>query len=294
MKKEKKSKLALLPLILSLAALALSGLSFAAVPEDQTHLINDLYEENRQLESRVDALEKQLEQLLTVTNLQSWNLDVEPWADSTGADVTFTAVPSGYQSGVSATFLVEREGQQVAAVPCQWDGGQFTAAVSLDALDGYGYYCQLTSPGGTQLLPLATPDSPNGVEAVYLQSGLGAYCNLVVNGWTESGDGILVKEIYAQAQLPRIGGEDLQITNAELVVWYNSEEFARMPITLNPSEVAGSFEATITDQEIPLPEMEAGECLELHLEVRLSDGRNLKAFGISWYLEGGELTSAVG
>ena len=34
--------------------------------------------------------------------------------------------------------------------------------------------------------------------------------------------------------------------------------------------------------------------LELHLEITLSDGRHLQAFGIGWYLENGKLASSVG
>lgn len=294
MKQKKKSILPLLALILALAALALSALSFASQPEDQTHLIDDLYAENRELKQRVDFLEQKLEQLLTVTNLQSWDLGVQPWADSTGADVTFAAVPTDYQSGVSAMFLVELDGQRIAEVPCQWDGEQFTAAVSLNAADGYCYYCQLTSPTGNQLLTLASPDDPTAWEAVYLHSSINAYCNLVVYGWTDNGGEILLTDAYAQVQLPRIGMDELQITSAALVARYQGEVVDTVPITLTASEVAGSYEKIITDLAISLPEMEAGKYLDLYLEVTLSDGRNLQMFGITWHTENGRLCASVG
>lgn len=294
MKQKKKSILPLLALILALAALAMSVLSFANQPEDQTHLIDDLYAENRQLKERVDALENRLQQLLTVANLQSWELGVQPWADSTGAEVTFAAVPSDYQSGVSATFLVELNGERIEEVPCQWDGKQFSASVSLNAADGYSYYCLLTSTVGSQLLPLATPNDPTSVEAVYLLSSISAYCNLVVYDWSVKDGALIVSDAYAQVQLPLIGTDAIQITQSDIVARLNGEEIDRTAITLSPSEVAGSYEVTVPEIAISLPELSEVDSLELYLEVSLSDGRNLKAFGINWYLEGGELTSAVG
>lgn len=294
MKQKKKSILPLLALILALAALALSALSYASQPEDQTHLIDDLYAENRELEQRVDYLEQKLEQLLTVANLQSWELGVEPWADSTGAEVTFAATPSGYQPGITATFLVELDGERIEEVPCQWDGNQFTAAVSLNAADGYGYYCLLTSPTGTQKLPLATPAEPTSAEAVYLLSSISAYCNLVIHDWTVNDGELMVTDAYAQVQLPLIGTDTIQITRSDIVVRLNGEEIDRTAITLSPSEVMGSHEVTVPEIAISLPELSEMDSLELYLEVSLSDGRNLRAFGINWYLVGDELTSAVG
>lgn len=294
MKLKKNNLLSLLALILALAALALSALSFANQPEDQTHLIDDLYEENRQLYLRVQDLEQRLQQLLTVANLQSWELGVQPWADSTGAEITFTAVPSEDQSGVSATLLVELNGERVGEVPCQWDGKQFSASISLNAADGYCYYCLLSSPGGDQLLPLATPNDPTSEAAVYLQSGLGAYCNLVVYDWSVNDGELIVTDTYAQVQLPQISNEEIRIEVSDIVVRLNGEEFVRTPITMAPSEVAGSYDVTVPSLSIPLPELSEVDSFEMYLEVSLSDGRNMKAFGINWYLENGELSSAVG
>lgn len=296
MKKKKNSLLPLFALVLALAALLISALSLAAVPEDQRHLIDDLYARSKALEDRMEALEEQLDQLMTAVNLQSWTLDVTPWADSTGADVTLTAVPSGYQAGVSATLLVTLEDKQVQSVSCYWDGNAFTATVALDAADGYGYYCLLTAPNGTQRLPLATPDSSDGGSPVYLQSGLSAYCNLVVNDWIENpGTALVLTDGYAQVQLPRIYvGDAVQIASSEVVLRLNGTETIRVPIKLDPSEVDFSFDLTITDLHIPMPELEEQDALELSLEVSLTDGRRLNALGITWQLNNGKLTSAVG
>lgn len=296
MKKKKNNILSMLALICALAALLLSALGLGSIPEDQSHLINDLYAENAQLKSRVDALEEQLNRVTTAVSLESWSLDVSPWADSTGADVTFRAVPAVYQPDFSASLIVMLGGEQVTSEVCGWDGTAFTATAALDAADGYSYYCLLSTSDGSQKLPLTGPETADAGIPVYLASGLSAYCNFVVNDWIEnSGRSLVLTDAYAQAQLPRISNDGaVEIVTAEVVLRMNGQESIRIPIELVPSEVAGSFELTIGDLQIPMPELGDTDVLELSLEIALSDGRRLSAFGISWYLEEGKLASAVG
>lgn len=295
-KKKRKSLISMLALIAALASLVLSSMNLALAPEDQSHLIDDLYSENRALQARVEALESQLEQLVTAANLQSWSVDVAPWPDSTGADVTLSAVPTAYKSGLNATFLVTLANKQVASVPCSWDGTAFTATVSLGAADGYSYYCLLQSPGGTQQLPLLTPDSPDGGIPVYLQSSLSSYCNFVATDWIENpGVSLVLTDAYAQVQLPRISTTgSVAIADAHIVLRLNGTESVRIPIQLTPSEVEGSLELVITDLQIPMPKLKDSDALELSLEVSLTDGRNLRAVGVTWQLNNGKLSSAVG
>lgn len=295
MKKKQKPVLSVLAVIVSVAALVVSCFTLSQLPEDQTHLIDDLYRENRSLQIQIEELNAQLNRFITVTTLQEWELDVSPWADSTGADVTFTAVPSEFHSGVSAELLVLLEGKQVSSTPCLWDGSSFTATVALNAADGYSYYCLLTSPGGTQQLTLTTPDSPDAGIPVYLHSGMQSYCNLVITDWAQEEDSLVLSSAYAQVQLPQISAAGtVQIDSTELVLRLNGESSTRVPVSLNPSEVANSFDATLSKLSLPMPELEQADSLELYLEVVLSDGRHMQAFGISWYLENGRLQSVVG
>lgn len=295
--KEKKNNLVMtLALVCALGALALSALCFASIPEDQSHLIDDLYAENARLQGRVEELEGKLDQLMTAASLRSWTLDVAPWPDSTGADVTLSAVPSAYQPDFRAELIVVLDGNQVARQECQWDGSAFVTTVSLDAADGYSYYCDLTTPAGSQRLMLTGPDSSDAGTAVYLGSSLSAYCNLVVNNWSEnSGESLTLTDAYAQVQLPRISANGaVEIVTAELVLRLNGADCNRIPIQLTPSEVEGSLELTITDLKLPMPELQEGDALELFLEVTLTDGRHMNAFGISWRMEQGKIASAVG
>lgn len=296
MKKNPANYLTVAALVLSLGAGALSIAALNNRPEDQTHLIDDLYQQNQQLRTELEDMTARLERLETVVSLQKWTLDTTAWADSTGADVTLTATPSGYQEGVTATFLVKLDGKEVSSIPCQWNGTDFTATASLDAADGYSYYCILVSPGGTRHLSLSSPENPVPEIPVFLLSSLSSYCNLTISDWEENGGNLLVlTNACAQVQLPLVvSGGSVRIVSANLVLRLNGANSTLVPIQLNPSEVAGSFDLTITNGNIPMPALEEGDILELYLEVRLSDGRNLQAFGISWQLNDGELTSAVG
>ena len=295
MKKKKTKILSVLALILALAALGFSTLALATRPEDQSHLIDDLYQQNRELREQITQLEARLDQLMTVTSLKDWNLEATPWADSTGADVTFAAVPTEYQPGMGATLLVMLEGRQAASVPCVWDGNVFSATVSLSAADGYSYFCLLSGPAGVQQLSLMGPESEDAGYPVYLQSALSSYCNLLINDWNDQkGTSLILTAAYAQVQLPQIQAEELTITTQELVLRLNGQIAAKVPIVLSPSEVAGSYEMVIRDLHLPMPELENDDKLELYLEVTLSDGRHLNAFGIGWYLENGKLLASVG
>ena len=296
MKKNLSGNLTIIALVLSLLAAVLSLTALGSRPEDQTYLIEDLYLQNQQLRSQLEEVTARMEKLETVVSLQKWTLDTVAWADSTGADVTLTATPSDYQEGITATFLVKLDGQEVASVPCLWDGTNFTATAPLSAADGYSYYCVLVSPGGTRHLPLTNPENPAPEIPVFLLSSLSSYCNLTVNDWEENGGNLLVLTgACAQVQLPLVSsGANIRIVTANLVLRLNGADSTLVPIQLNSSEVAGSFDLTITNGRLPMPELEEGDVLELHLEVHLSDGRNLQAFGISWQLVDGELISAVG
>ena len=296
MKNNPAKYLTIAALVLSLAAGALSLAALGSRPEDQSHLIDDLYQQNQQLRSQLESMTARLERLETVVSLQSWELKTAAWADSTGADVTLTATPSDYQEGVSAIFQVKLEGREVASIPCQWNGTDFTATASLNAADGYSYYCILESPGGTRHLGLTSPENPAPEIPVFLQSSLSSYCNLIVNDWEEAeGSQLLLTGACAQVQLPLIApGGSVRIVTANLVLRLNGADSTLVPIQLNPSEVAGSFDLTITGGKLPMPELQEGDLLELSLVVHLSDGRNLQAFGISWQRSDGELISAVG
>lgn len=294
----KKNILSILALLLAAVSLVFSLMTYRSAGNEKTYYADRLFaltRENEELEGKLDALTAQVERLQTVVSLEEWTLEVEPWADNSGADVTLRAVPTGYTEGVIATFLVTHNGTEAVSIPCVWDGTAFTATAGLTAQDGYGYYCRLGSPGGSQLLSLTTPESPDQDIPVYLASSLGAYCNLMVSDWFVQEEKMVLTEVFAQVQVPRISASgQVELDKAELVLSLNGADLIRKPIELDPSEVEGSFDATLAEVELNMPELEETDTLDLNLVVTLSDGTRLTAYGASWYLEDGALSSVVG
>ena len=293
MKKKTIKRIAVAALLLALAGIGLGAFALLTQPEDHTQRIEELYQENIRLQEQVAQLQNQLDQFLTLSSLSEWELTAAAWADSTGADVTFTAVPTEYQPGMGATLLVMLGDRQAASVPCVWDGTVFRGTANLNAADGYSYFCLLSGPNGVQQLSLMGPESENAGIPVYLHSALSSYCNLLVSDWVEqNGSSLILNGAYAQVQLPQI--QELTIASQELVLRLNGQISVKVPIMLMPSEVAGSYELIINDLHLPMPELDSTDNLELYLEITLSDGRHLQAFGIGWYLENGKLSASVG
>jgi hypothetical protein len=286
--------------IMRIALPALAGILLVCAvlmirPWKQSRRVEELYQENQALKEQMASLESQLEKLMTLSSLKKWELTASAWTDSTGADVTLIAEPAEYQPGMGATLLVMLGERQTASVPCIWDGSAFRGTANLDAVDGYSYFCLLSGPAGVQQLSLMGPDSVKPEVPVYLQSALSSFCNLVVHNWEEDSDiSVTLTEAYAQVQLPLIQSRELTIATQELVLRLNGQISAKVPVEMLPSEVEGSFEVSIRDLQLPMPELTDGDNLELFLEITLSDGRHLQAFGISWYLENGKLASSVG
>ena len=290
----KSNFLTTLALILAAVSLAVSGLTLALLPEDQTHLINDLYQENNELRARIEELGSLLDQQQTDVVLTDWNLEVRPWADSTGAEILLTATPAKFDTGMTAILEVWLGDQLAASEACLWDGIRLTAEVSLSAAEGYSYYLKLGEGASLQNLPLSTPDNPVFDLPVYLESSLSAFCNLLA-GDSHAAEGILtVNDLYAQVRLPQAGPGDITILSAQLLLRRNGSDAVRMEIQLQPGEVPSDYDAVIDQLDLPVGTLNAGDNLELYLEVKLSDGRNLSVFGISWHYDGTTLISAVG
>ena len=192
MKKKTIKRIAVAALLLALAGIGLGAVALLTQPEDHTQRIEELYQENIRLQEQVAQLQTQLDQFLTLSSLSEWELTAAAWADSTGADVTFTAVPTEYQPGMGATLLVMLGDRQAASVPCVWDGTVFRGTANLNAADGYSYFCLLSGPNGVQQLSLMGPESENAGIPVYLHSALSSYCNLLVSDWVEQNGSSLI------------------------------------------------------------------------------------------------------
>lgn len=292
MSDKKNTILSALALVCALAALALSLLNtFRSGPDlsrenpAQEEQVTQLQIRVDSLQSQVDSLGARLDAVAMGDGLANWSLDAAPWADSNGADVTLTALPAAQEEGLSAVFSVRLAGREVANVPCQQTDSGFTATASLEAADGYSYYCILLGADGSRRqFALSTPENPVEDLPVYLESSLASYCNMMVDSWLDDGSTVTLTSAYIQVQLPRLSAAgELKAEKAQLVLYCNSQEVSRTDITLQPGEGEGSYELELSDQSVALPEMAEDDYLDLWLEITLSDGRTLSTAGASWY-----------
>lgn len=276
--------------IAMLAALVLTGCGQSA---DVSQLEKDI----ASLQHQVDALSARLDALEENSGLQDWNLSAVSWGDSTGANVTLTAAPLAYHEGQTANFTVRLGSEEVASVPCEWNGSVYVASADLLAADGYSYYCILTAANGSrEQIALNTPENPVDDRLVYMETSLTAYCNMIVDGWEDEGGNLSVTSGYAQVQLPRIsaGTEELAYAGAELVLRLNGNVVESQSLDMPEGEGEGSYEVVLSGISFQMPEMEDDYQLELTLEVTLSNGQVLGASGGTWYYNDGEMFMVVG
>lgn len=288
------SKFKFIALILALVcAVAALGLSIVTLGQAsaQAARIDELEAQNIQLQSQINDL-LHTGDIAPAAGLNSWALTPTAWEDGTGADITLTAVPTNYQEGMQARFLVMLEGTEVFEGPCTWNGTSFTATASIPAADGYGYYFVQQ---GTALA-LTTPENPVEDIPVYLQSSLRSFCTLLVDGWESAEDSLIITSAHGQATLPRLstGGSAPRIVSAALVMRQEVEEIARHSVELVPGEGESTYELTVSNAVFSLPALEEGDQVDIWLEVTLSDGQVLLSPTSGWYLSGNELKLVAG
>lgn len=277
-------------LVLLIAALLAATLAGCGGDGDNSQMIAQLQLQIDELSARVEALEMR-------SGLKSWDLTAAAWSSSNGATVTFTAEPAAYQEGQSLQIMAILDGQQIDRVDCSWDGKQYTAQLDLNAADGYGYYCVLTTPDGSRVqTALSTPESPVIDAVVNISTALSSYCNMIVDTWDRNGEQLTITAGYVQVQLPRItaDGSTAELAGAELILKKAGQEVSRLPLTLPEGEGENSYELVLTDASFDIPEMQDDQQLDLHLVVNLSDGQVLSTTGCSWIYNAGELFLVVG
>lgn len=287
--KEKKNILPVLALIGAVLSLIVSvaGLFLPAASNgDAAAQLEDLRAQNALLQEQITHLTHRLNSLPTEEGLAGWSLSAAAWDTGTGADVTLTATPGNYQEGMNAAFIVRLNGQEIRSETCTWDGTAFSATVSLDAEDGYGYYCLITDADGSrQQIALSTPENPVEDIPVYLAASLRSYCNMTMDSWYDSDGKLTVSLAYVQAQLPRLttDGDTPTIVSARLLLTCNGSDYSELPLTMEAGDAPGAYQLTIAGGQLDMPQLTEDDYLDLFLEVTLSDGQTLSCLGGSWY-----------
>lgn len=291
----KKNLFSTLLLIVMIAALMVTAAGCGAKDDGSAARIAELEKENAALKAQIEELTGQAPAVSIDASLKDWSLDAAAWADGNGATVTFTAVPETYAEGMKAALSVRMNDLEAESTNCVWDGSAFTGSVELGAMDGYSYFCVLTSPDGTQeQLELDSPANVVNDALVNLGSSLNAYANMIVEDWASDKDSLTINSGYIQVQLPRLSTDIPTVSSAVLVLKMNGEEADRQDVALEAGEGEGAYELALTGTSFSMPDMDDDYQLDLQLEVALSNGNTVSVSGGSWFCNDGELTLVVG
>lgn len=229
--------------------------------------------------------------------LKEAKLTASTWSSPNGATVHLTATPAAYTEGDTASFVVRLESDEVANVPCQWDGKHFTADAELNAADGLCYYIIMSSANGNTVeLTVNTPAQPTDEAFINLESALSAYCSLMPESASFEGSKLTLSGGTVQVQAPRItnNGEPITCTEAVLILSLHGEELDKKTLKLEEGDATGAYVLSLSDLSFAVPELENDQQLILSLQVTLSNGQTLTDSGNSFYYNEGNAMAAVG
>lgn len=229
--------------------------------------------------------------------LSQFSLTTATWSSPNGATVMLSATPLGYDEGCSAAFIVRLEGEEVANIPCEWNGTSYTASADLNADNDLCYYVLMTAADGTTAeVPVNTPNHVTDEALINLADSLESYCHLMVEDTVFEEGKLTISAGSAQVQAPKItnNGEAVTVAEAALVLNFGGQEASRETLTLAEAETDALYEAALKDVTLSVPVMENDQQLTLVLHVTLSNGQILTAEGGTFFYNDGTLLTAVG
>ena len=229
--------------------------------------------------------------------LTDWTMSANTWSSPNGATINISASPSYYEEGQKADFVVRLESDEVALIPCQWDGTSYTASADLNAANGYCYYVVLTAADGTATeVAVNTPAEPTNEAFIDIEAALESYCSITIDDSTfESGKLTLVSgKVQVKTPLITNGTEPITCQEAVLLLSYQGEELGKQVLALTETETKGMLEAALNNITFDIPEMEEEQKVELTMNATLSNGQEISAYGANWIFNEEGLMSVLG
>lgn len=229
--------------------------------------------------------------------LTACTMTATTWSSPNGATIHISATPNYYAEGHKADFVVRLEGDDIVMIPCQWDGSAYTASADLNAANGYCYYVILTAADGTATeSAVNTPTNPTNEAFINMEASLLSYCSIVVEESTCADSTLTLSSGKVQVQVPALtnAGETVSCQQASLVLSYNGQELENKELTLSETDTACLYEADLAGTAFALPQMNPEEKVELTLNVTLSNGQTLSAYGGNWVSGAEEILPVVG
>lgn len=229
--------------------------------------------------------------------LTDWTMSASTWSSPNGATIHISATPNYYLEGQRADFVVRLESDDVASIPCQWDGTAYTASADLNAANGYCYYMILTAADGTSAeFAVNTPAEPTNEAFIDMEAALSSYCSITVDSSDFSDSNLTLTSGKVLVQVPAItdDGSVISCQDVSLVLNCNGQELSKQTLTMSESTTAGLYEASLENISFALPEMEEGLKVELTLNAVLTNGQMLSSYGGNWIYNSEALLPVVG
>lgn len=234
----------------------------------------------------------------TPLELTDWNMNATAWSSPNGATVNISAIPNGYAKGQYVMFSVRLEGDEVANIPCSWNGSVYSASVDLNAADGYCYFLILNDADGTKTeIAVNTPSVMFDESLVNLKSALNAYCEAEVSEFQTEGSQITIAKGSLKVQLPWLNTDAPAVTceSAALVLCYQNTDVATQTLPVPQAGEKGVCTMDLSGIAFSIPDsVEEDHQLELRLDVQISNGQLLRAPAGTWYYLDGQLLLALG
>jgi len=230
--------------------------------------------------------------------LTGWTMNATAWSSPNGATVNVDAVPNGYREGQHADFCVRLEGEEIARIPCEWDGKSYRASADLNAADGYCYYIILTTVDGLETeVAINTPTAVHDDSLIHMETALNAFCEVTVTESRVEGGKLKVADGMLKIQLPWLTLDmgPVNCESAALVLLHNGQEIGRQELSAPKADESGVCTMDLSGITYALPEnLENDDQLSLRLDTKLSNGHSLMSPGGEWYYEDGQLVLSVG
>ena len=251
--------------------------------QSHTHQITGVQSGYASIRSALDILSGRLDELAAGERLLAdFALDAEPFADWSGADVTFSGTPKAWKDGDAASLAIRQNGQEICRVTCDWDGGSCKARLQMVAADGYELCFLVIHADGTQEQQLL-----NQAEIQNLKTSLSLICTAQIGSVTVDHNKITVSGLHLGIKPPLYSGQTnaLWRGSVEWVVVYNGETCSRKPVSGGEEILGGGSYGSNVTETFQIPDPKNGDTAEIYVETVLENGLRANSEAAIWRYE---------
>ena len=263
-------------------------------------------EQNAVIMHKLEGLEEQLSKpgdaLLSSYTFDIVPIHIESEADTSDAEIYFSAVPARWQAGDTGILSIRHPDRGTLQAECDWDGSFITAMLPLGSDYGYELCFTIRHADGTQAQQMLYDD-----RVTYLSSSLRINFTVELGEghflWVNSSPILRLSGYYIQVERPDIAQAWDTWETAELILYYHhgydSEPIGSYDM-LHPTEdddpilYASMIGFNSGIAEFKLPDAHEGDGLVLWLNIRMSNGMQTFTIIDQWYYRDGKFENSGG